>query len=148
VDFVTDPDGKSFGSGVVARGGTLDRGTVATNVAPSRPPAVVRGPARPGADAVTAPENLSRAARLDEPNPCAGFYPRSASADSGQVTLSLVVRPGGRLASAAVVSETPPGEGFGAAARACLADKTFAPALDRAGNAVTAALSLRVRFTR
>ncbi len=149
VDFVTDPEGKSFGSGIVARGGTLDHGSVPTPLAP-RGPTTVRGAsgAAGGGDGVTTPENLSRAARLDEANPCAGFYPRTASADVGQVTLAVVVRATGELASSVVVSETPAGEGFGAAARACLARKTFAPAADKQGRAVTAALALRVKFTR
>jgi len=149
VDFVTDPEGKSFGSGIVARGGTLDRAAIPAPLAP-RGPTTVRGASggTGGGDGVTAPENLSRAARLDEANPCAGYYPRTASADVGQVTLALVVRATGELGSSVVVSETPAGEGFGAAARACLARKTFSPASDKQGRAVTAALALRVKFTR
>lgn len=147
VDFVTDPDGRSFGSGVVARGGTLERATVPTPVAPPPGPAVVRVAAGSG-DVPVATENLGRPARLDDANPCAGFYPPAASADSGLVTLALVVRPSGELAAANVVDESPRGEGFGAAARACLAKTSFTPALDRAGKAVTAAVSIRVRFTR
>ena len=145
VDFVTDPYGNSFGSGVVARGGTLSHGAAPVPLAPPR----VRGGGGPvGGDDVTPAENLSRAARLAEPNPCNGSYPRAASADSGQVTLALVVKASGELGSMVVLSESPPGDGFGAAARACLAKKVFTPAMDKQGKPVTASLSLRIKFTR
>lgn len=148
IDFVTDPNGQAYGSGVVARGGTADHGAPRAAPTPTPTPEKPAAPAAPRADAVAPPESLSRPARLSEPNPCAGYYPSAADADSGQVTVSLVVRPSGDLASLAVVSESPAGEGFGAAARACLAKKRLAPALDHGGQAVTAALTVRVRFSR
>jgi protein TonB len=135
VDFVTDPEGKSYGIGVVARGGTLDRA----------PPAPISSPAGEGSIGA---ENLSRAARLEEADPCAGMYPLDAKVDGGFATASVVVRPEGQVGSVSIVSETPAGEGFGRAARACLARKTFAPARDREGKAVSAAITVRVRFTR
>jgi protein TonB len=148
VDFVTDPEGKSFGSGVVARGGTLDRASTPVPVTPRAGAPVVRGGSGPAAPGITAPENLSRAARLEEANPCAGFYPDGAMADAGQVTLALVVGPSGQVRSLSVVDETPAREGFGAAARACLGKKTLSPAVDKEGRPTTAALTVRVRFTR
>lgn len=147
VTFVTDPEGHSFGSGVVARGGTLDRATTPVRVAPppNAGPTIQRGPV---GDAITPAANLSRAARLDESDPCAGKYPPSAKVDDGYATIALVVRPDGRVSSISVVSESPSGEGFGAAARECLKGKTLAPALDKGGSAVTAAATIRVRFSR
>lgn len=149
VDFVTDPNGGTFAGGVVARGGTADVGLrggaaggtgdkpVAPAVAPPAPkPAVVAG------------ADLGRAPRLEEADACRGFYPARAESDSGVVTLAIVVRPGGDVQSVSVVGETPAGEGFGGAARQCLLSKRFTPGLDKEGNAVTSATTLRVRFSR
>jgi protein TonB len=102
----------------------------------------------PAGDGLTAAADLSRRASLSEANACAGFYPSEASADSGTVALTLVVRADGAVTSAAVVSESPAGQGFGLAARACLQRKRFEPSLDRAGKAVAAATTIRVRFVR
>lgn len=43
----------------------------------------------------------------------AGFNPSEADADAGAVTLTAVVRADGGVSSAAVVSESPPAQGFG-----------------------------------
>ena len=148
VDFVTDPNGTSYGSGVVARGGTADhgeRGATAKGVGNAAAPPAAASPVGAG---LTAAADLSRRASLSEANACAGFYPSEASADSGTVALTLVVRADGVVTSAAVVSESPPGQGFGLAARACLQRKRFEPSLDRAGTAVSAATTIRVRFVR
>jgi protein TonB len=147
VDFVTDPSGTSYGSGVVAHGGTADhaeRGATVkgTGAAPAAPNAA------PVGDGLTPAADLSRRATLSEANACAGFYPSEASADSGTVALTLVVRADGSVTSAAVVSESPAGQGFGLAARSCLQRKRFEPSLDRAGKAVAAATTIRVRFVR
>lgn len=149
VDFVTDPSGTSYGSGVVARGGTADRGVrgaTAAGVATGAPRAVGSGPPQDGALVDAA--NLSRRAELAEANACAGYYPSDANADSGLVTVAVVVRANGAAASVAVVSENPVGQGFGKAARACLQSQRFVPALDRAGGAVAAATTIRLRFVR
>lgn len=147
VDFVTDPNGTTYGSGVVARGGTADhgeRGAIARGV--GNAPARNVSPA-PG-EGLALVSNLSRRAALEASNPCAGFYPSEASADSGAVTLTLVVRGDGGVASAAVVSEMPAGQGFAKAARSCMQQQRFEPALDKSGNAVAAATTIKVRFTR
>jgi protein TonB len=147
VDFVTDPAGTSYGSGVVARGGTAERGVLGATPggvgAPSRQTAVPVG-----AEPLAAVASLSRRAVLLAQNPCAGFYPSEASADSGAVTLTLVVRADGRVSSALVVSESPGGEGFGKAARACVEAQHFEPSLDREGRAVAAATTIKLRFSR
>lgn len=150
VDFVTDPDGKSFGSGYVTRGGTADRAASPGVTAPSAVTGAAprHGDARGGELAVASPESLGRAARLDEVDPCRGRYPPDARADEGVATVALVVRADGTIASATVVAETPTGDGFGAAARSCLVAKTFDAARDKSGAAVAARATIRVRFTR
>jgi protein TonB len=147
VDFVTDPAGTSYGSGVVARGGTAEhgeRGATAAGVGSAPVPAA----ATPRTDGLVAAANLSRRAALHEANACAGFYPSEADADSGAVTLTLVVRADGRVSSTSIVSETPVGQGFGRAARACLQTKQLEPSLDRSGTPVTAATTIKLHFSR
>lgn len=148
VDFVTDPNGSTYGSGVVARGGTADHGAQGATAAgvgsaPVRPTA---GP--PPQDGLVPASSLSRRASLNERDACAGFYPSEADADSGAVTLTVVVRADGAVSSSAVVSESPAGQGFGKAARACLQRKRFEPSLDRAGTPVAAATTIKLRFVR
>lgn len=147
VDFVTDPSGTSYGSGVVARGGTADHGALGAT-ARGVGSAVTTQAEKARADGIVAAANLSRRATLTALNPCAGFYPSEATSDAGAVTLTLVVRADGAVASAVVVSETPSGEGFGKAARTCLERKRFEPSLDLAGVAVTAATTIKIRFVR
>jgi hypothetical protein len=144
VAFFSDPNGGAYGSGVVAHGGRAEHGTgpVATAVAP--PPA----PVRPSGDAVTPAADLSRVPALDEPDACRGFFPTEAAVDSAKVDLVVIVGASGRVKSVSVARESPAGEGFGAAARACLMSKQFTAALDKAGNAVTASASVRLHFTR
>jgi hypothetical protein len=60
----------------------------------------------------------------------------------------LVVNQGGAVTSASVLSETPSGQGFGAAARACMLEQTLNPALDRAGRPAATAVNVNVRFSR
>jgi periplasmic protein TonB len=148
VEFVTDPAGVSYGSGVVARGGTADRGAHGATAAGVGTAPVRAAAAAPPSDGLVAPENLSRRATLNERDACAGFYPSEADADSGAVTLRVIVRADGTVTSSSVVSESPAGQGFGKAARACLQKKRFEPSLDRAGTPVAAATSLKLRFVR
>ena len=104
--------------------------------------------AGPDRHAPPASPNLSRAPSLDEPDACRGFFPAEAGFDSAKVDLVVVVQAGGRVTSATIVRESPAGEGFGAAARACLLSKRFTPGANRAGRAVTASAAVRVHFTR
>ena len=145
VAFVTDPDGTTFGYGVVARGGTAEQGT-AVPAAPSSAP--VARPAPPPAETSTPPEDWTRPPRLDETDPCSGFFPRHAAADAGRVALVVVIEPGGRVASTSVSEESPPGDGFGEAARACLKTKVFSPALGLDGKPTRATATVRIRFSR
>lgn len=148
VDFVTDPTGSSYGSGVVARGGTAEYGERGATAQGAGSAAVTAAAAASPGDGLVAAANLSRRATLSEANACAGFYPSEADADSGAVTLTLVVRADGVVASSAVLSETPSGQGFGKAARTCLKQKRFDPSMDRAGNPVAAATTIKVSFVR
>ena len=154
VSFVTDPNGASYGSGVVAKGGTADVGLpnakvggvvtpgktlaapTATFVAPSTAPTIV-----PAA-------NLSRMPKLEEANACRGFFPGGADDDAADTTLVVVIKPDGAVSSASVVLETPKGQGFGNAARTCLLSKHFAPGLDKSGTAVLSSTTIRVHFSR
>jgi hypothetical protein len=147
VTFVTDPNGASFGYGVVMRGGTATQASSA--------PASPRPPSTPPSRTVSAPvetmvppSDWTRAPRLDETDPCRGFFPRHAVADASRVTLAVVIEPGGQVRSASVVEEAPPGDGFGEAARTCLHTKVFAPALGRDGRPVRATATVRIRFSR
>jgi protein TonB len=148
VDFVTDPTGTSYGSGVVARGGTAEHGASGATAAGVGTAPVRRSAGPPPQDGLVAAENLSRRAALNERDACAGFYPSEADADSGAVSLTVVVRADGAVSSASVLSESPAGQGFGKAARACLQKKRFEPSLDRAGTPVAAATTIKLRFVR
>jgi hypothetical protein len=81
-------------------------------------------------------------------DPCRGGFPPDARDDAGDVSARVIVRPDGSAASASVDAESPQGQGFGAAARACLLATRFAPGVDRAGAAVTAPAVVHVRFRR
>jgi hypothetical protein len=135
VDFVSDPNGKSFGSGVVAVGGSAEHGAGAQ---------LTRGPT----SAIAAEADLSRRARLAEADACRGYYPRTARSDKGVALLAVSVRSTGVVAAASIVSESPMGEGFGQAALECLGRKVFQPAADLRGRAVDSVVRLNVRFTR
>jgi protein TonB len=149
VDFVTDPNGTSYGSGVVARGGTADHGAPgAVAGVPSAPAVAQRASAPAPGDAITPASDLSRAARLTVSNPCRGLYPNEASNDSGDVSLSLVVAATGQIRIVSILSESPPGQGFGRAARACMLAHRMDPAIDKTGAAVTSVASVIVHFSR
>lgn len=154
VRFVTDPNGGSYGSGVVARGGTADVG--AAGAKPDGEPKAngSASAAAPSAKPIAAPEALvsakdwSRAPRLGDPDACKGFFPASADDDVGEATVQVVVKPSGEVASVTLVSESPRGQGFGSATRSCLAARRFEPALDKAGRPAAAVTAVRVRYSR
>jgi periplasmic protein TonB len=147
VDFVTDPSGGSYGSGVVSRGGSAELGIAGGRAAGTGNVPAAVSPAGRG-DGLTPAANLSRAARLTEPDACRGYYPPDTTFDVGQVTVTVVVRAGGEASSVAVLAESPSGQGFGQAARACLLSTRFSPALDKGGRAVSTAATIHVRFSR
>ncbi len=152
--FVTDPNGTSYGSGVVAQGGTAEvglegakAGGVGTAPAP-KAATTLAGPPAIAAPKILSGANLSQAPRLDQPDACRGYFPGIADDDNAVVTLVVVVRPDGGVSSASVVKESPAGQGFGQAARTCLLAKTFSPGLDKNGQAALASSTVNVRFTR
>jgi len=143
VAFFSDPNGGAYGSGVVAYGGRAAHGT-----GPAVGPAVVQAPRQNTADAVMPAADLRHAPSLDDPDACRGFFPIEAAVDTAKVDLVVVVQPNGRVASVSIARESPAGEGFGAAARACLLSQRFTPGADRTGRAVTASAAVRLHFTR
>jgi len=149
VDFTTDPHGASYGGGVVAVGGTAALGATGARVTPvSGNAPLAPAPARPVGDALTPSSDLSRKPRLPGGDPCRGFFPNAAQDDVGDVAVMVTIGKSGRVSQTQLVSESPRGQGFGAAARTCLASQTFVPALDRAGNSAATAIRVNVRFSR
>jgi protein TonB len=160
VEFVTDPDGASYGSGVVARGGTADVGLAGASAngasggtggaaakAEGGGSAAAPG-STPAAETITPAANLSQLPKLTEADACKGFFPSEAADDAAIVTLVVVVKTSGAVSSASIVAESPKGEGFGNAARACLLSKRFTPGLDKSGAATLSSATLNVHFTR
>jgi len=149
VDFTTDPHGASYGGGVVAVGGTAAFGAVGARAVPEggkTPGAPLT--ARPVGDALTPASDLSRKPRLPGGDPCHGFFPRTAQDDVGDVSVMVTIGKSGRVSQTRLVSESPSGQGFGAAARTCLASQNFVPALDRDGNPAATAIRVNLRFSR
>jgi periplasmic protein TonB len=144
-DFTSDPNSSVYGSGVVAVGGQASHGLAGAALG-GRGTEAVR--AAPQGDGLTPASDLSQRPRLREEDPCRGFFPKTAQQDVALVSVHVVIGKRGEVASARVVTETPAGQGFGAAARACMLDQTFAPALDRAGRPAATALAVNVRFSR
>ncbi|MEI9949823.1 MAG: energy transducer TonB [Pseudomonadota bacterium] len=149
VDFTTDPHGASYGGGVVAVGGTAAFAAAGARVVPAAGNApLAPATTRPVGDALTPVSDLSRKPRLPVSDPCRGFFPGAAQDDIGDVAVLVTIGKSGRVSQAQVVSESPRGQGFGAAARTCLASQTFVPALDRAGNSAATAIRVNLRFSR
>lgn len=149
VDFVSDPNGTTYGGGVVAIGGKATFGkTGARAGVANHGDTVEAGPKRPAGDGLVAASDLSRAPRLNESDPCRGFFPRNASNDTAQASVLVTIGKNGGVSSARVVAENPGGQGFGQAARACMMTKRFVPALDRSGDPAATALRVNVRFSR
>ncbi len=139
---MTDLNGHGYGSGMVARGGTANHAT--------RPLPVPPAPAKAVATASTLvfAARLSRQPSLGAHDPCRGYFPESARSAHGEVSVIATVRDQGAVVRTEIESETPIGEGFGAAARACLAKQRFAPALDNEGRPTAARTRIRIRFAR
>ena len=133
--FVTDAEGHGYGHGSVARGGTAEH-------AAGDPEAL-----RPAAAAPTPAARLSREPVLLSSG-CNEHFPGSARRDHGTVTAIATVRANGSVARLEIGSESPAGHGFGAAARACLANQRWTPALDERGRPTLARTRVVVRFTR
>jgi hypothetical protein len=149
VDFTTDPHGASYGGGVVAVGGTATFGAAGAklvSVGGNSPSAPVT--AKPVGDGLTPAADLSRKPSLPGGDPCRGFFPGAATEDMGSVAVMVTVGKTGRVANTQLLSENPRGQGFGAAARTCLASQSFIPALDREGNHAATAIRVNIRFSR
>lgn len=144
-DFTSDPNSPVYGSGVVAVGGTATHGLAGARVGGTGA-APVRSP--PAGDGLTAASDSSRRPRLRVSDPCRGFFPDAARDDVAVVSVRVVIGKSGRVSTAQVISESPKGQSFGAAARRCMLAQTFAPALDRAGNPAATALNVNVKFSR
>jgi hypothetical protein len=143
-DFTSDPNSQVYGSGVVAVGGTATHGLAGarvggTGVAPVR--AVV-------SDGLTPASDLSQKPRLREADPCRGYFPETARDDVAVASVRVVIGKDGKVANASVVSEAPVGQGFGAAARRCMLEQIFMPALDRDGGNAATSLNVNVKFSR
>jgi periplasmic protein TonB len=138
--------GDRFAGGVTASNGTSKD---AVRDLRAQPQGVGKAPPGPVATAPTGPD-LSRAA-----SPLGGSwndceFPAEADIegiDSAVVQLTVTVGANGRAKAVAILRD--PGNGFGQSARSCAFRKTFNPALDRAGTAITMTTApFTVRFTR
>ena len=140
--FVTDPNGRGYGSGMVARGGSADHAEQAVPVPPT--PAPIAS-AKPG---LVFAEHLSRQPSLGALDPCRGYFPQTAQSNRGEVSVIATVRDQGTVVRTEIENESPLGQGFGAAARACLAKQRFEPALDDTGKPSAARTRIRIQFSR
>lgn len=139
VRFVSDPNGRSYGTGIVARGGTAEHGESGPIAAPQ--PLAASGPR------ITPADQLQRQPTLIGAD-CRGYFPEHARPDQGLVSIVATVLANGAIAKLDIDSETPSGEGFASAARACLAKRRFQPALDRHGTPTGSRTRINLRFTR
>ena len=145
VRFAVDANGGAYGFGVVAAGGSRSGqaggvGPASAAPTPSPTPAALAPAERPRAFAVPP--------RLDESDPCRGFFPSGAGVDRGEVTVTLRIAADGAVQRVSVQSEQPADQGFGASAVRCLKAKRFVPARDENGRDVIAEAPVTVRFSR
>ncbi len=138
--------GDSYAGGVTQATGTSKVAVHTQAVSPRGVPGG-RGPVRP--QQAVAAANLSRPIQLAGSSEWHCPFPPEADADQideAAAVVSVTVGPSGRPQRVTIVQD--PGHGFGREARACALRESYSPALDRAGNAVVAAKSFRVRFER
>lgn len=128
-----------YAGGVTSRRGKAKRPVKRVG----RPDGAGTGPA-PAAPAV----DRSRPARpASQAWSCSHLFPADAEVHHALVTVVVQVTAGGAVRRVDVVSD--PGQGFGAAARACAFGQSYRPALDRAGQPVAGATApFTVRFVR
>jgi outer membrane biosynthesis protein TonB len=148
VDFTNDPGALGFGSGVVAIGGKADVGVKQAALSPT--PGIgtsgaVKGPV---GDALTPVSDLSRKPSLGENDPCRGYFPSGASDDVANASVMVTIGKSGAVSSVRLLAESPPKQGFGAAARTCMASKRFSPGLTHDGKPAATAIRVNIRFTR
>lgn len=146
LDFVTDPNGATYGFGVVSKGGAgRGEGTGGKDTVKA---AATTAVAAPAASALAAPADLGEKPHLLVEDPCRGFYPANAGADAAFAVVRVVLEATGRVRGVTLLEEAPSGQGFGVAARQCIRQQQFSPARDREGRAVATATTIRVRFER
>jgi len=148
VDFTNDPGALGFGSGVVAIGGKAEVGVKQAALTPA--PGVgtslaVKGPV---GDALTPVSDLSRKPSLGESDPCRGYFPSGASDDVANASVMVTIGKSGGVSSVQLLSESPPKQGFGAAARTCMSSKRFSPGLTHDGKPAATAIRVNIRFAR
>lgn len=144
-DFTSDPNSAVYGSGVVAVGGTASHGLSGAQLGGR---GSVPTTAPPLGDGLTAASDLSQRPRLRVEDPCRGFFPNSAIDDVAVASVRVVIGKHGNVMGADLISESPKGQGFGAAAKRCMLAQTFRPALDQKGQPAATALAVNVRFSR
>jgi hypothetical protein len=137
---VSEAGSAESGLGVVAVGGVA-----AVGAKGARADGVVggtgAGPAGPVAD-------LSRPPAITDPDPCRGYFPDEAQADAAVLEMDVDVAADGHVRRASVRGESPPGQGFGSAARQCFSAMRLEPAVDRAGRPTAGRMTFRFRFAR
>lgn len=148
VDFTNDPSALGFGSGVVAIGGKAQIGLAHAQPSTTPAPAAVAVGPRTGGDALTPVADLSRKPALNESDPCRGYFPSAASDDVASAAVLLTLAKSGAVSAVELVSESPPGQGFGAAARTCMAKKRFSPGLDQDGKPAATRIRVSIHFQR
>jgi len=147
VSFVSDPNGGEYGQGVVAVNGS---GSGAGGGPPVVEPTTTISSSNPSAPPPPPPppKKVATPPRLAEANACRGFFPGSADDDTATVAVLVPVDANGRTTAATVVSESPRGQGFGGAARACVVSRRFVPATGEDGAPTSATATVNVHFSR
>ncbi|HYP87112.1 MAG TPA: TonB family protein, partial [Polyangiaceae bacterium] len=149
VDFTNDPSVLGFGSGVVAVGGKALVGAAAARSSPAPASTGTNGLApRQTGEQLTPASDLSRKPGLGESDPCRGYFPSAATDDVATAAVMVTIGKSGAVSSVRLLSESPPQQGFGAAARTCMSSKRFSPGLDQNGNPTATAIRVNIRFTR
>jgi hypothetical protein len=149
VDFTNDPNALGFGAGVVALGGKAEVGAAHAQLGGVPAATGTHGvAARPTGDELTPASDLSQKPSLGESDPCRGYFPSAASDDVASAAVLVTIGKTGAVSGVQLLSEAPPQQGFGAAARTCMASKHFSPGLDRNGNPTRTAIRVNIRFAR
>ena len=148
VDFTNDPTAVGFGSGVVAIGGKAKVGLA--NAQPSTAPTGLGTTplGKVAGDGLTPASDLSRKPGLGESDPCRGYFPSGAADDVASAAVMVTIGKNGSVSNVRLLSESPPKQGFGAAARTCMTSKRFSPGLDRDGKPTATAIRVNIRFRR
>lgn len=85
---------------------------------------------------------------LASQDPCRGFFPAAARVDHAAVRIRVEVDAAGHTRASHVLAESPGGQQFRSAARACAAALRFAPAADLDGSPIAGVAKLELRFDR